>query len=333
MTKRIFALLLAVLLAVSCFALTACGGEEEKKPADKPVVDEPTGNEPGGNEPGGNEPTGPVAPSVVIYNETITLVEDDEPYGADQWVFVSGEGEITTTYTSSDEAVFTVSADGTITPVAPGTAKVTVSAKVGDLETKKEAEVVIREIWNPTDAVSKEVVGIMRNKDLINAPLSFYTCNFSGSEWDKREEQTPTSAGPVEIWSNHLQFLFVIPKEGENTIDATVGFKQDDLSEYHFSFKIFLREQDLENDRTDYKTISTNIQPWSIYGDPTLTIYRCTFYDSGLLDIVEEGKTYEVVMVVYEDETPRAWAASTMNWTDSCTLFVEAAENNADVIK
>ena len=31
MTKRILALMLAVLLAVSCFALTACGGEEEKE--------------------------------------------------------------------------------------------------------------------------------------------------------------------------------------------------------------------------------------------------------------------------------------------------------------
>jgi hypothetical protein len=338
MTKRIFALLLAVLLAVSCFALTACGGEEEKKPADKPVVDEPTGNEPGGNEPGGNEPTGPVAPSVVIYNETITLVEDDEPYGADQWVFVSGEGEITTTYTSSDEAVFTVSADGTITPVAPGTAKVTVSAKVGDLETKKEANVQIREIWNPTDPISKEVVEIMRNKELINAPLSFYNSNYStNKDWGTgNDPDAPqTTGGPVEIWGEepHLQFLFVIPKAGDNTIDATVGFKEGDLSEYHFSFKFFVREQNLEDDRTDYKCTTKNLQPWSIYGDPTLTIYRATFYDSGLLDIVEEGKTYEVVVVVYEDETPRAWAASTMNWTDSCTKYIEKALENADVVK
>ena len=216
MTKRILALLLAVLLAVSCFALTACGGEEEKKPETNKPGDETPGDEtPGDDTPGDDTPAGPTAPSVVIYNETISLIEDDEPYGADQWVFVSGEGEITVTYTSSDETIFTVSADGTITPVKPGTAKVTVSAKVGDLETKKEANVEIRPIWNPTDPISKEVVEIMRNKELINAPLSFYTANFAGGEWDKREEQTPTTAGPVEIWSNHLQFLFVIPKEGE----------------------------------------------------------------------------------------------------------------------
>ena len=334
MTKRILALLLAVLLAVSCFALTACGGEE-KPETDKPTGDAGTGDTTGdeNNDPSGDEPTPPTAPSVVIYND-IVMVEDDAPQAADSWVYVSGEGELTVTYTSSNTAAFTVAEDGTITPVAPGEGKITVVAKANGLETTAEANVTIREIWNPTDPVSKEVVDIMRNKDLAQAPLSFWSVNFKGCEWDTREEQTDTQSGPVEIWGNHLQFLFVIPKDAEGgCIDATVGHKQDDLSEYHFSFQIYLREQNLEDDRTDYKRVEKRIQPWSIYDANPTVIYRCTFYDSGLIDLVEAGVAYDVVIVVYEDDTVVGWAANTMTWSDSCDLFVEAAENNTDVVK
>ena len=208
MTKRILAMLLAVLLAVSCFALTACGGEEEK-PNEKPGNTQTPGNTDPGTTPGTTPGTGEeegTAPQVVTYTETIVIGEEADPYGADLYVFISGNDEGAVTFKSSNDAVFTVDANGTITPVAPGTAKLTITAKAGELETTKEVDVTIREIWNPTDAVSKEVVSIMRNKELINCPLSLYNANFSGSTYNT-EGVEGTTAGPVEIWGSepHLQ--------------------------------------------------------------------------------------------------------------------------------
>ncbi len=175
----------------------------------------------------------------------------------------------------------------------------------------------------PTDPVSKEVYDLKHNEDLVHAPLSYFVYDTSPG--------TLMPDGPVLIWTNHLQFEFIIPKEGESTIDATVGFNQDDFSNYHFSFKVYLREQNVKG--AEYKTIHTNLIPWSIYPDSTVTIYRCLFYDSGLLDIVEVGKTYDIVIAIYEDDKVVGWGENTLTWLEESQNFVEQAEQDESIIK
>ena len=174
----------------------------------------------------------------------------------------------------------------------------------------------------PTDPVSKEVYDLKHNDDLVHAPLTLGKyMNFAG--WVEVEIE-----GAVRIWENILQFWFIIPK---STIDATVGYKKDDMSGYPFSFKVYLREQNVEG--AEYKSIHTNLVPVSIYLDPELTIYRCPFYDSGLLDIVEVDKTYDVVIAIYENDKVVGWCENELTWYEVCQELVETAEQNQDVIK
>ena len=336
--RRMLGKRIAVAGLVASFTLagTACGFEQiielGSGTSNPPVVDDggALGGVPDDDGPLGGEP--PIAyeePSVVLYNDTVTLQEDDEPYLADGYVYISNYTSVI--YASENEAVFKVDENGTIFPVAPGTANLKVAAfGEGGGETVKEMKVVIREIWNPTDPDTKEVVEIMRNAEFIQIPLSFYTPNFKGTSWDTRLQKTDTAPGPVEIWGDppHLQLMTVMPK---SVYDATVKHGTD---EYNHSFQMFIREhQDAEDNRTNYEKIDTSYVPWSIYGDPTLTIYRLPFYDSNLRELVEAGKTYDVVMVVYEGDEVRAWGSTTMEWTDSCELFVKAAEDHPEVIK
>ena len=172
----------------------------------------------------------------------------------------------------------------------------------------------------PTDPVSKEVYDLKNNEDIVQALFSYKAGDFGVS-----------TKGAVEIINSYLQLVFCIPKEGENSFDATVGFDAEDMSDYHFSFKLYLKEQGAEN--AEYRAINTNLVPWSIYLDPTLTIYRCPFYNSGLLDIVEVGKTYDTVIAVYENDKVVAWGESELTWYEDSQNFVEQAEQNESVIK
>ncbi len=172
----------------------------------------------------------------------------------------------------------------------------------------------------PADPVSKEVYDLKHNEDLVQAPLSYHERTFTS---DGNEPEVP-----VYIWTNHLQFEFVIPK---STLDATVGFDAEDKSDYHFSFKVYLREQNVEGAK--YKSIHTNLIPDSIYLDPTLTIYRCPFYDSGLLDIVEVGKTYDTVIAIYENDKVVGWGEHELTWHEDSQNLVEQAEQDESIIK
>ncbi len=328
---------IAVVGLAASFALagTACGFEQIIESGggnnNPPVVDDggTLGGDPDPGPLGGEPPREDeyVVPSIVPYTDTITLIENADPYKAERYVFIDNYTSVT--YTSDNEAVFKVDEKGTITPVAPGKATIKIAAfGEGGGETVKEMKVIIREIWNPTDPDSKEVVDIMRNEDLIKSTLSFFVANFRGCNWDETGDTTDLAPGPVEIWSNHLQLMAVMPK---NIYDATVEHGTDN---YNHSFQMFIREhQAIEDNRTDYEKINMRLVPWSIYGDPVLTIYRLPFYDSNLKDLVEAGKTYDVVMVIYEGDEARAWGSCTMDWTDSCELFIKAAENDPDVIK
>lgn len=334
MTKRILALLLAVLLGVSCFALTACGGDDttddNKKPDDSTEEDngEPNGGEPNG---GGEEV---MVILTIIKNKIDMVAGETDPIKVDSYAYITG---VTATFESSNTAVATVDAEGTITAVAPGTATITV--KGGDQT--GTTEVTVREPWNPTDPDSAEVVAIMRNKDLANPTVGLYNVNVVTAT-DGGKEGTAgfcnirnlesATAGPVEVWSNNLQFLFTMQKkatEGKNDgYDASAGHGQDG---YDYSFQFYVREYNEADDRTEYTKLANRITAWSIYPADNV-IYRCHFYDSGLLDVVEEGTTYDLVIVTLKGDEAVAWAKTQFTWTDSCATFVEYAEANPTTI-
>ncbi len=179
----------------------------------------------------------------------------------------------------------------------------------------------------PTDPVSKEVYDLKHDKEIAQASLSFYERSAFAPE-DKPYR------GSVEILGEdppYLHLMFIISKTGENAFDATIGYNPDDMSDYHFSFKLYLKEQNIEN--AEYKTIHTILVPWSIDNHSQTPIYYCTFYNSGLLDIVEVDKTYDVVIAIYEDDNVVGWCESELTWYEDSQEWVETAEQYQEVIK
>ena len=341
MTKRILALMLAVLLAVSCFALTACGGGEEEKDNGKDnTTDEggegntqtpPAGGEGSGegnegsegNE--GNEGGEVEIPEVSLFEDSAKIVIG-KTYNLYEMSFTLAE-EVK--YVSDNTAVATVDAEGIITGVAEGTANVTIYVVVDgkDYEGAK-FPVTVEAPWQPTDPISKEAVTA---KDTLTQYTTFdwYTVNVTGAgleAYNVRNLETAT-AGPVEIWSNHLQLLF---RFQQSEVNATKG--ADDMSTYNFYFDFYYRPYDENNDRGDYK--KATVQPWSIYTDQN-AIYRCEFYDA--FDYANnplvEGQLYEIIVVVREGETQLGYAESEFTWTDSCATFTQAAEEDPSIEK
>ncbi len=305
---------------VASFALTstACGFGQviESGPENAgapPIKDELDGDVEAGEPPREDEY---VVPSIVPYTDTITLIEDADPYKAERYVFVDHHTSVT--YASDNEAVFKVDEIGTIIPVAPGVATLKIAAfGEGGGETVKELKVVIREIWSPTDPITKEAVEIMRNKDLVKTEVIFF---------DKQFEMD----GPVDTGANRLQMYFYVGCEGEKAFDVSAGFGGQD---YDISFKIYLREKNTENDRTDYKVIHTNLVPFAIHELGSQNLCRCLFYDSGLLDLVQAGKSYDTVVVIYKGDKAVAWSQAALEWTETSALFVELAKQDEGIIK
>ncbi len=265
---------------------------------------------------------------IAFFYDTLTLTEGDEPYidVDDLYAWLSGKGSVS--FVSDSPAVFTVKGSGYITPVAPGSGKLIATATSGDYEKIHEIAITVKEMWKPTDPVSKEVVDIMRNKQLANATTAFFTGEeFNGSEWDTREDKTKTERGPVSIWQGHLSINIMIAKM---EIDAVAGRLTDDTN---YSFTVYLREKNMEDDRTLYSKVEGALTPWHINTGYNV-ICRCPFYENtNLVELVEEGKTYEFVIVVSEGEEMLAWGKTDAKWTDACTLYIEAAEKNPSVVK
>ena len=181
----------------------------------------------------------------------------------------------------------------------------------------------------PTDPVSKEVYDLKHDEKLTHASLSFYEVLAFAPEYEPYQ-------GSVEILDAgtgpRLHLMFVIPKTGENSFDATIGYNPDDMSDYHFSFKLYLKEQGIEN--AEYKTTHTNLVLWLIIDIPSkMPIYHCTFYNSGLLDIVEVGKTYDTVIAIYENNKVVGWCEDELIWYEDSQEWVEKAEQYQEVIK
>lgn len=266
----------------------------------------------------------------VFSYDTMTLTEGDKPYidVDDSYAWIGGKGSVS--FVSDSPDVFTINSSGYIVPVVPGSGKLIVTATSGDYKKVQEIVVTMIEMWHPTDPVSKEVVDIMRSKDVVNTTVAFQMSEeFNGSEWDTREDKTKTESGPVSIWQEHLSINIKIMAKPE--IDAVLGRLTDAAN---YSFVVYLREKNMEDDRTPYSKVEGNFTPWDIYNTGYIVIYRCPFYDNtNLRELVEEGKTYEFVLVVSEGEEMLAWGKVDAKWTDACTLYIEAAEQNPSVIK
>lgn len=327
MTKRILALLLAVLLGISCFALTACGGEEEKKEETKK---EETQKEPTVATP--VDPTTPgttdeVAPTLQLFTTEATLI-----IGEETWEFATNSFVLnhkTLTFTSSDEAVATVDADGVVTPVAAGTATIKIVAANGDLTAEAELALTVKAPFEPTTAEDKAIFGIMRDSSITKLEsYGTWSVNITAENVAKYNEEglEGTTAGPVEIWSDTLQFLFTLKL---SEIDVTAGAGEEG---YNVFFDLYFKPYDAATEKDGGYSVAT-IQAWSVYKDTAsdFAIYRCDFGDTKLMDL-EEGK-YTVQIVVREGELVKGWCTATnFVWTDSCVAFVNYAKNHPDEV-
>lgn len=98
-----------------------------------------------------------VSPTGLTMPETLTFTEGDEAQSAAAAVQPEDATDQTVTYTSSDEAVATVDAAGSVTPVAAGEAVIT--AKLGDLEASCTVTVEEEEAPEPETPAPTETTG------------------------------------------------------------------------------------------------------------------------------------------------------------------------------
>ncbi|MBE6638653.1 MAG: Ig-like domain-containing protein [Ruminococcaceae bacterium] len=328
MTKRILALLLAVLLGVSCFALTACGGEETPKKDDENTQQDPTTTPP----PTTGEPTttpggdADVPPQLSLFDSEAILIIGERNWDFTTKAFASGYD--TLTFTSSDEAIATVTDAGLVEGVAEGTATITIVAKKGTLETSATLSITVKKPFEPTEPIDIEIFDIMKNKQEYST-YDTYPCNVvtgGGGKYNYDELETCTP-GPVEVWSNTLQFLF---KLNVSEVDATAGM--DTPETYDWAFDLYYKPYDeATEDEGGYKKLT--IQAWSNYKfEDGGVIYRCKFYDTDMKNW--EIGDYTLKIVVRQGENVMGWCSATnFAWTDSCVSYMHYAENNADVIK
>jgi len=173
------------------------------------------------------------------------------------------------------------------------------------------------EIKNP--AVSSENVTV--DKEDIETDIDTKEYNY-----DEISDATP---GPVEIWADTLQFIFIL---NQNEVDASEGI--DVPETYDWYFDLYYKPYDaMDEELGGYKKVP--LQAWSCYrfGDYDGGIlYRCKFYDTGLGSL-EEGE-YEAKLVVRQGDEIKGWYdMGALSWTDSCLSFIHYAENNSDIFK
>ena len=327
MTKRILALLLAVLLGISCFALTACGGEEEtpddgNTPTEQP--DDTTTTTPpdeGSDDEGtsGEVPEPPVVDTFIPYDES-AKIDTGKTYDLFGNSYTTAEAS-KITYASADETIATVDASGVITGVKEGETTITVTIGGTEMAT---FTVTVTAPWTPTDADS---IAVLKAREELTkySYMGWYNVNISNTPNYNPEGLTDTTAGPIEIWSDHLQILFMLDN---NECNATVG--SDNMETYAYHFMFYYRPYDETNDRGDYEV--AELKAWSIGYAGGKPIYRCHFYDTMYSDMVVDTE-YEVVLVIYDGETALGYVESTFTWTDSCEAFVKVAEGDSTILK
>ena len=181
----------------------------------------------------------------------------------------------------------------------------------------------------PITAEDKAIFGIMRDSSITKLEsYGTWSVNITAENVAKYNEEglEGTTAGPVEIWSDTLQFLFTLKL---SEIDVTAGAGEEG---YNVFFDLYFKPYDAATEKDGGYSVAT-IQAWSVYKDTgsDFAIYRCDFGDTKLMDL-EEGK-YTVQIVVREGELVKGWCTATnFVWTDSCVAFVNYAKNHPDEV-
>ncbi len=329
MTKRILALLLAVLLGVSCFALTACGGDE-KEPTPPETNKTPETPEPPETSETPKDPTpnGPTQPTLQLFSDTANLIIGEDVWDFNDNAFVLNHK--TLTFTSADEAVATVDENGVVTPVGEGTTTINIVAANGELTEAATLTVTVKKPFEPETEIDKEIFGIMRDSS-VNKLKTYepFTVHIVGTAFCPPDMETDT-AGPCEVWTGEgqttLQLLF---KLNVDEIDATIGLKE---AGYNYYFDFYYKPYDEATEKEGgYK--KATIQAWSCYkyGEGQPIIYRCLFYEA-LGQYLEIGK-YTVQIVVREGDLVKGWCtADGFEWTDAAEAFVQYALDNPDTV-
>ena len=313
MTKRIFALMLAVLLAVSCFALTACGGEkkgEENKEDPKTPVE---------TTPETDKPVEVKAPSIML---AVAELEVEAGKTVSLNALITNYEKVE--YLTSDATIATVE-NGTITGVAAGTATITVKATNGDKVTEKTATVTVKPAVVLTDPNDIYVDQIRTANENYFYTGSWWNANIEGTTFNT-ENLTGTTGAPFEVWGSepHLQFLFVL-----NTSEKNMSVGYEDPTTYAFFFDVYYKP--IDDDAASFKKVT--IQAWSVYmPDSGANIYRCCYYEAGMNDLVE-GQEYECVIVGREGDEYIGYFDSTFTFTDSAAAYQRYALEHSEVIK
>ena len=130
-----------------------------------------------------------VSPTGLTMPETLTFTVGDEAQSAAATVQPEDATDQTVTYTSSDEAVATVDAAGSVTPVAAGEAVIT--AKLGDLEASCTVTVEEEEAPEPETPAPTETTG---QAEQTAPAASGSEGSESGDTADSGSAQTPAPA-------------------------------------------------------------------------------------------------------------------------------------------
>lgn len=130
-----------------------------------------------------------VSPTGLTMPETLTFTVGDDAQSAAAAVQPEDATDQTVTYTSSDEAVATVDAAGSVTPVAAGEAVIT--AKLGDLEASCTVTVEEEEAPEPETPAPTETTG---QAEQTAPAASGSEGSESGDTADSGSAQTPAPA-------------------------------------------------------------------------------------------------------------------------------------------
>lgn len=150
-----------------------------------------------------------VSPTGLTMPETLTFTVGDEAQSAAATVQPEDATDQTVTYTSSDEAVATVDAAGSVTPVAAGEAVIT--AKLGDLEASCTVTVEEEEVPEPETPAPTETTGQAEQ----TAPAA------SGSEGGDTADSAQTPAPAASTAYGAIPFSLAAGTQEWFGIDST----------------------------------------------------------------------------------------------------------------
>ncbi|MBE6639186.1 MAG: hypothetical protein E7616_07000 [Ruminococcaceae bacterium] len=266
-------------------------------------------------------------PTLALFENDVTLI-----VGMKDWCFYERAfcaNYDTISITSADESIAVVDENGVVTGVSEGSTTVDIVLKRDRYQTVGTVNVRVLDPSAINDPIDIELITIMKNEQQFTGynPFLVNVGALDGKyNYDEISDATP---GPVEIWADTLQFIFIL---NQNEVDASEGI--DVPETYDWYFDLYYKPYDaMDEELGGYKKVP--LQAWSCYrfGDYDGGIlYRCKFYDTGLGSL-EEGE-YEAKLVVRQGDEIKGWYdMGALSWTDSCLSFIHYAENNSDIFK